>query len=88
MFHQSSTVDNIKSTANSAYETVTDTIAPTTQGGYDPDKDETNFGKDIHRNTIKKGDLKDKLNEAALSGPRKVEESYVGKGALTFGVGA
>lgn len=27
------------------------------------------------------------MNEAALGGPREEEESYVGKGALTFGVG-
>jgi hypothetical protein len=69
--HQSSTVHNIKSTANSAYEMVTDTVAPTTQGGYDPDEDEMNFKKDAHENTIKKGHLKDKLNEAALGGPRE-----------------
>jgi hypothetical protein len=33
---------------------VTDTVAPTTQGGYDPDKDETNFKKDAQETPSRK----------------------------------
>lgn len=84
MSHQPSTVDNIKDTANSAYETVTNTVAPAAKGDYDPDKDKTNFKKGAHGNTVKKGDLKDKLNEAALGGPPEREESYVEKGMLSL----
>jgi hypothetical protein len=84
MSHQLSTVDNIKDTANSAYETVTNTVAPAAKGDYDPNKDKTNFKKDAYRNTVKKGDLKDKLNEAALGGPSEREESYVEKGMLSL----
>jgi len=79
MSHQPSTTDNIKSTANSAYETVTNTVAPAAPGEYDPDKDKANFKKDAHGNTVKKGDLKDKLNESALGGSPGREESFVEK---------
>jgi len=79
MSHQPSTVDSIKDTANSAYETVANTVAPAADGEYDPDKDKANFKKDAHGNTVKKGDLKDKLSEAALGGPPEREESYVEK---------
>ncbi|KAE9366142.1 hypothetical protein N431DRAFT_549121 [Stipitochalara longipes BDJ] len=79
MSHQPSAIDTIKRTTNSAYETVTNTVAPTEQSEYNPDKDKTNFKKDAHGNTVKKGDLKDKLNEAAFGGPPEKEESYVDK---------
>jgi hypothetical protein len=82
MSHQPSAIDNIKSTTSSAYETVTSTINPTEQGEYDPDKDKSNFKRDAHGNTVKKGDLKDKVNDAALGGPLEKEESFVEKGTL------
>ena len=82
MSHRSSAVDNLRSTANSAYETVANTVAPAEQGKYNPDQDKTNFKKDAHGNTVKNDDLKDKSNEAALGGPLEKEESYVEKGAL------
>ena len=82
MSHQPSAIDNIKSTTSSAYETVTSTINPTEQGEYDPDKDKSDFKRDAHGNTVKKGDLKDKVNDAALGGPLEKEESFVEKGTL------
>ena len=48
MSHQPSAIDQIKSTNNSAYETVTNKIGPTEEGEYDPDKDKSNFKKDAH----------------------------------------
>jgi hypothetical protein len=82
MSHQPSAIDNIKSTTSSAYETVTSTINQTEQGEYDPDKEKSNFKRDVHGNTVKKGDLKDKLNNAALGGPPEKEESFFETGAL------
>jgi hypothetical protein len=35
---------------------------------YDPDKDNDNFTKDAPGNTMKKGDFKHQLNEAAVGG--------------------
>ncbi|KAE8452470.1 hypothetical protein EG329_000372 [Mollisiaceae sp. DMI_Dod_QoI] len=82
MSNQPSTVDNIKSTVNLAYESVTNTITSRTdeQGDYDSNNDRANFKKDAHGNTVKKGDLKDKLNEAAFGGPKEPEQTYVEKG--------
>jgi hypothetical protein len=35
-------------------------------------------------NTVKKGDVKNQLNEVALGGPPDREESYVEKGIMAF----
>jgi len=79
MSHQRSTVESLKNTANSAYETVANTFAPESKKpGCDPDQDAGNFKKDVHGNTVKKGDYKDKLNDAAMG--KGDEESYVEKG--------
>lgn len=78
MSHQPSTAETVKSTANSAYDTVAKTIVPESED-YDPNQDKANFKKDAHGNTVKKGDLKDKLNEAALGGSGE-KEGYVEKG--------
>ncbi len=83
MSHQPSTVDNIKEGASSAYESVANTVNPPTKDGeYDPMQDKANFKKDSHGNTMEKGSLKDKLNEAAHGGPPQKEESFVEKGTL------
>lgn len=81
MSHQPSTVDTIKDNALSAYETVANTVTPASQRqDYDPNKDVNNFKTDDHGNTVKKGDFKDQLNEAAHGGPPKRQESMVEKG--------
>jgi len=82
MSHQPSAIDHLKSTTNSAYETVTNPVAPTVEGDDGPDKDKSNVKKDAHGNTVKKSDLKDQLNEAATGGPPGKEETLVEKGAL------
>ncbi|PVH78195.1 hypothetical protein DL98DRAFT_534057 [Cadophora sp. DSE1049] len=80
MSHQTSTVDSIKDTANSAYDSVTTSVNPPQQNDdYDPKRDKTNFKKDTHGNTVEKGGLKDKLDEAAAGGPPSKESSYVEK---------
>jgi hypothetical protein len=79
MSRQPSTTESLKDTASSAYETIANTVAPESKKpGYDPDKDTANFKKDAHGNTVKKGDYKDKLNQAAMG--KGDEESYVEKG--------
>ncbi|TVY36329.1 hypothetical protein LOCC1_G007916 [Lachnellula occidentalis] len=67
MSHQPSTTSQLKNTASSTYHTVASKITPDDKKpGYDPNKDTRNFTKDAHGNTVKKGDYKDKLNEAAM----------------------
>ncbi|TVY33171.1 hypothetical protein LSUB1_G008390 [Lachnellula subtilissima] len=79
MSHQPSTTEQLKNTATSTYNDVTSKIAPEEKKpGYDPDKDTRNFKKDEHGNTVKKGDYKDKLNEAAM-GRETNEEGLVEK---------
>jgi hypothetical protein len=84
MSHQPSTTDKVKDAASSAYESLVNTVSPVSenQGKYDPDKDKSNFAKDSHGNIFKKGDYKDKLNEAARGSPPQAEEGYVEKGTL------
>lgn len=81
MSHQPSTTEKIQNTASSAYESAADTISATVADqDYDPDLDKANFKKDAHGNIAKKGDFKDKLNEAAHGRP-VTEENYIEKGA-------
>lgn len=81
MSHQPSTTDNIKNTANSAYESVINTVTPSNdKSNYNPDQDKANFKKDAHGNTVKKGDFKDQLNDAAFGGPKEPEPTYIEKG--------
>jgi hypothetical protein len=83
MSHQPSTTDNIKNTANSAYESIANTVTPSNEKeDYEPDQDKTNFKEDVHGNTVKKGDFKDQLNDAAFGGSKEPERSYVEKGAV------
>ncbi|KAG4425906.1 hypothetical protein IFR04_000850 [Cadophora malorum] len=80
MSHQPSTVESIKDTANIAYESIATTSRPRQQNGdYDPKQDKANFKKDTHGNTVEKGGLKDKLDEAATGGPGPKQESYIQK---------
>ncbi|KAB8304309.1 hypothetical protein EYC80_003719 [Monilinia laxa] len=80
MSSQPSTIDNLKSTASSAYETVANSVSATSQNGkYDPDQDKNLVGKDSHGNKFRKGDYKDKLNQAAFGGPPEKEESLTEK---------
>ena len=85
MSNQPSTIDNIKNTASSAYESLASTVPPASenQEKYDPDKDKSNFAKDSRGNIFKKGDYKDKLNEAAQRSPPQAKEGYVEKGTLS-----
>ncbi|KAA8574940.1 hypothetical protein EYC84_004175 [Monilinia fructicola] len=85
MSSQPSTIDSLKSTASSAYETVANSVSATSQNGeYDPDQDKNFVGKDSHGNKFRKGDYKDKLNQAALGGPPEKEESLTEKGISTL----
>lgn len=85
MSHQPSTVESIKETANTAYESVATKSRPEQQNDdYDPKKDKANFKKDTHGNTVEKGGLKDKLDEAATGGPAPKEESYIEKGSSSY----
>ena len=79
MSSQPSTLDSLKDTASSAAQTVSDTVKPA-DPNYDPNKDKDNFTKDIHGNTLKKGDYKHQLTEAAMGGPPQKEETMVEKG--------
>ncbi|EDN95995.1 predicted protein [Sclerotinia sclerotiorum 1980 UF-70] len=75
-----STVDSLKNTASSAYETVANSLSATSKNGeYDPAQDKNNVGKDAHGNKFRKGDFKDQLNQAAYGGPPEKEESFTEK---------
>jgi hypothetical protein len=66
MSSQPSTIDSLKDTANSTYDSVASTVTSSqNQADYNPHKDPQNFDKDAHGNTFKKGDFKDQLNKAA-----------------------
>lgn len=85
MSSQNSTAEDIREKASSAYDTMANTIAPTSQneGSYDPSQDKNNFAKDTHGNTFRKGDFKDQLNEAANGGQNQEsarQEGIVDKG--------
>ena len=88
MSHQPSQLDTLKDNASSAYNTVSDKVSDTItpdskKEPYDENKDKANFKKDDHGNTVKKGDLKDQLNEAARGGsnqPKEREETIIEKG--------
>lgn len=82
MSQQPSVADNVKDTASSVYQPVP-TSGSSSDPNYDDDKDKTNFKKDLHGNPVKKGDLKDQLNEAAMGSPAR-QESYIEKGVLVF----
>lgn len=85
MSHQPSTVESIKDTANIAYESIATTSRPRQQNGdYDPKQDKANFKKDTHGNTVEKGGLKDKLDEAATGGPGPKQESYIQRGSSSY----
>jgi len=84
MSSQPSTLDQVKDKASNAYESVSNTISSTEQKAnpaehYNEDKDPANFTKDFPGNVVKKGDFKDKLNEAAVGGPEEPKESFVEK---------
>ncbi|RAL59919.1 hypothetical protein DID88_000545 [Monilinia fructigena] len=80
MSSQPSTINSLKSTASSAYETVANSVSATSRNGeYDPDQDKNFVGKDSHGNKFRKGDYKDKLNQAAFGGPPEKEESLTEK---------
>jgi hypothetical protein len=78
MSHQPSSINSLKSTASSAYDTVSSTVSQT-DPDYDEKKDKTNFTKDVHGNKAKKGGFKDKLNEAVMGRSIEGEESIVEK---------
>lgn len=81
MSRPTSISEKIQDTASSAYESAANTISATVANqNYDPDLDNANFKKDAHGNIAKKGDFKDKLDEAAHGRPVK-EENYIEKGA-------
>lgn len=81
MSSQPSTIDSIKNTASSAYDTIANGVAATSQDSeHHPDQDENHVGKDVHGNKFRKGDFKDKLNQAAGGGPPEKEESFTEKG--------
>ncbi|KAJ8065988.1 hypothetical protein OCU04_005085 [Sclerotinia nivalis] len=75
-----STIDSLKNTASSTYETIANSLSTTSKNGeYDPDQDKNNVGKDAHGNKFRKGDFKDQLNRAAYGGPPEKEESFTEK---------
>jgi len=84
MSHQPSTIDTIKDSAASAYETVTKKF--TAQEPSDPSQDPSNYAKDAHGNPFRKGDFKDQLNAAATGTKPKGEEG--GDGLVEKGVSA
>ncbi|ESZ97285.1 hypothetical protein SBOR_2313 [Sclerotinia borealis F-4128] len=80
MSSQPSTIDSLKNTVSSVYETVANSVSATSQNdGYDPNQDKNQIGKDAHGNKFRKGDFKDKLNQAARSGRPEKEESSTEK---------
>ncbi|TGO80966.1 hypothetical protein BPOR_1474g00020 [Botrytis porri] len=81
MSSQPSTVEQMKDKASSAYETVVNSVSAISEDGvYDPDQDKNKVGKDAHGNKFRKGDFKDKLNQAACGGQPEKEESLTEKG--------
>ena len=81
MSSQPSTLESLKDTAFSAYETVANGVTATSQKGEgDPEQGKNNIGKDAHGNKFRKGDFKDQLNQAACGGPPEKEESFTEKG--------
>ncbi|RDL41210.1 uncharacterized protein BP5553_01189 [Venustampulla echinocandica] len=82
MSHQPSTIDAIKATASSTYETITNKFTAQDPPP-NPDKDPSNYAQDAHGNTFRKGDLKDQLNAAATGTKpegQKSGDSLVEKG--------
>ncbi|KAM3075587.1 hypothetical protein ACMFMG_007724 [Clarireedia jacksonii] len=79
MSSQQSTLESVRDTASSAIETITNAVSTTPAGNQAP-KEEDEVGKDSHGNKFKKGDFKDKLNEAAHGGPPQKEPSLMEKG--------
>ena len=69
MSSQPSTIDNVKDSATSTYSSLADGATTSSSQNqnpnYDPNADSSNFSKDAHGNTFKKGDYKDQLNQAA-----------------------
>jgi len=82
MSHQPSTLDNVKDTALSAYNTVTSSIDPSQQQERSGPKPGHKIVKDDQGTPCKKGDFKDQLNKAARGEPHteQKEESYIQKG--------
>jgi hypothetical protein len=79
MSSQQSTLESVRDTASSTIETVANAVS-TTPAGNEAPKEEDKVGKDSHGNKFKKGDFKDKLNEAAHGGPPQKEPSFTEKG--------
>ncbi|PQE33996.1 hypothetical protein CJF32_00002831 [Rutstroemia sp. NJR-2017a WRK4] len=79
MSSQQSTLESVRDTASSTIETVANAVSTTPAGDGAP-KEEDKVGKDSHGNKFKKGDFKDKLNEAAHGGPPQKEPSFTEKG--------
>lgn len=65
MSHQPSTLDQIKTTATNTVNSLQSSAAKETDPNYNPENDPENFAKDGGGNKIRKGGLKDKLDEAA-----------------------
>ncbi|ATZ50221.1 hypothetical protein BCIN_05g05920 [Botrytis cinerea B05.10] len=87
MSSQPSTIDQLKNTASSAYETVANSVSATSKDGvYDPDQDKNKVGKDAHGNKFRKGDFKDKLNQAArgVQPEKEKEEASLTEKALSW----
>ncbi|TGO65460.1 hypothetical protein BCON_0002g00420 [Botryotinia convoluta] len=85
MSSQPSTIDQLKNTASSAYETVANSVSAISKDGvYDPDQDKNMAGKDAHGNKFRKGDFKDKLNQAACGGQLEKEEESLTEKAFSW----
>lgn len=88
MSHQPSTIDQIKTTAANTANSLQSSAAKETDPNYNPEKDPENFSKDSGGNKVRKGGLKDALNEAAYgntpSKEEKPEEGLIATGMPPF----
>lgn len=91
MSHQPSTTEQLKEKAQTAYDTIARTVAPSSTEASGKDKSgaeakRREFTKDSQGQTCQRGDYQDQLSQAAESKSEleKDEDSLFGKGLFYF----
>jgi hypothetical protein len=90
MSHQPSQLEQATAKASEAYEAVSNKLMQAERkgdGDYDADRDPANFGYDTGGNKVRKGGLKEQLDDKAIgASSQRKEETLVekGKGSLSL----
>ncbi|KAH8598153.1 hypothetical protein B0O99DRAFT_684201 [Bisporella sp. PMI_857] len=86
MSHQPSQLEQATAKASEAYEAVSNKLMQAERkgdGGYDADRDPANFGYDTGGNKVRKGGLKEQLDDKAIgASSQRKEETLVEKGKV------